>query len=217
MSVVARTQRAWRNSGWHGVLFGALAAFGVRSAGWFVRVLDPHEAPPPCPDRIEPRFLETDDWPLLQGLRDTLNRQEFQRRLAQGDWCAAVVRDGCAVAASWLTFRHSAQSHLGVELHLPPGGIYTFDAYVKPQLRGRRYHGVLGANLRTRACTHGARHAHSLVGFENRPSTRAMRRLGYRRVGWIVSIGIRDWRVRCCKGPGGWQFGRHITLHSPQG
>ena len=177
---------------------------------WIISYAIDPAAPLPRPQvDVEIRLLDPADHAAAEDLariyRVPASAQGILDRMRDRDYCFAAYAAGSPVAYAWFSYKDTVQEFDTDFLRLQPGEVYIHDAYTVPSLRGQSIFPLIKAHgAREMARLRGARSVLSYVKIQNKPSLRASRKLGGRRVGWFLYLRL---------------FGRHMPLelrHKPR-
>ena len=124
---------------------------------------------------------------------------KIRKRLERGDICFAMNHEGQMIHVCWVTRGPAWVDYLDCEILLPAGAGYAYEAFTKPQFRGR---GVAGARTRLMEgplMEAGYRSVISAIGPENRTALHFNMGAGHRVVGLIGYWRFARWRRYFCR------------------
>jgi hypothetical protein len=150
--------------------------------------------------KYEFRFLKADE--VAKFARDASNDLDSEMiKRAQGDrdLCFAALCDGRLAAYGWYALNSIEPEHnFGVAMSYPSTVAYMYKGFTHPDFRGARLHGLgMGLALQNLA-DFGVTSLVSTVGWTNEASMKSCDRLGYERVGRIVTTGGAAFRLKRC-------------------
>lgn len=143
--------------------------------------------------------LTTSDLNRYGRFQPDADLDEIAARLARGDMCLGMIHTGELIHACWVRRGRAHIEYLDCEFELPSDVGYAYEAYTKPEFRGR---GVAGARARlmeaplSRA---GYRAVLSAISPENGASLYFNRQAGHKVVGLIGWLGLGPWRWYFCR------------------
>jgi hypothetical protein len=117
---------------------------------------------------------------------------EHVERAARGqDLCFAALHGDKLAAYGWYALGSIEGEHCdGVNLSFPADVAYMYKGFTHPDFRGQRLHGyAMRLALEKLAVEQGITHLVSTVGWTNWPSLKSCDRLGYERLGRMVTYG----------------------------
>ncbi len=141
---------------------------------------------------FEFRFLSANEIATLA--RDPSNDLDlsFADRADSGfDFCfAAVTQSGEFASYSWYAIDSiEAEHHAGVAMSLPPRTAYMYKAFTPPKFRGQRLYGATVDLAFRKLATRGITQLVTTVEWTNFASLRSCERMGFRRLGRLVTFG----------------------------
>jgi len=162
-------------------------------------------------DVVNPDLLESQDplqWQFLDERRlfelakdpeNILSESFLESALEKGDECYGAL-DGDALAAyGW--YSNKPTNDDGLTVHFTPDYIYMYKGVTKRNYRGKRLHGI-GMNRALREYLgRGFKGIVSHVASHNYSSIRSACRLGYRDIGYVITLKI----------------GSHVLAHATRG
>lgn len=197
LTAIRRALRVGRDEGLRSLAVRSLAATCYARLVLLERRLDdPADPLPELVGALELEFgrLTGADAEEYAALVPWSGVEEVPRRLRAGELGFSIRHRGRLVGVSWAVFGVRRISHLHGSLALAPDEALIEAAYVAPELRGK---GVAAEGGRDRlSCLReaGYRRAIALVLPENTAGFGPPVRLGYRRAGMLVSIGLGERR-----------------------
>ncbi len=141
--------------------------------------------------RFEFRFLRADEVRRFAENSDLKLSSELAARIEAGrDMCFAALEGERLAAYGWYALDCIEGEHnFGVPMSFPADAAYMYNGFTHPDYRGLRLHGrVMGLALLGLEAK-GVTRLVSTVDWTNHPSLRSCQRLGYERLGRIVTIG----------------------------
>lgn len=120
----------------------------------------------------------------------------LQRALSKHNQCLAAFYGERLAGYSWYA-RNSVdgKDHLGVSMSFPSDVVYMYNAFTHPDFRGRRLFSV-GVGLAAKElAAQGATKMIASVNSTNFASLRSCKRLGFRELGRIWTLGSGDHRL----------------------
>ncbi|MDA1314461.1 MAG: hypothetical protein O2968_14065 [Acidobacteria bacterium] len=143
--------------------------------------------------------LATSDLDCYSRFQPDADLAEIRRRLRRGDICLAMNHEGEIIHACWIRRGRARSEYLDCEVELPPDTGYAYEAFTKPEFRGRGVANA-GAHLMEAPLVEaGYRTVLSMIGPENYASLRFTQQAGHRIVGRIGYRGLGPWRRYFCK------------------
>lgn len=141
--------------------------------------------------KFEFRFLDTHE--IAEFAKDPgsdLDDKMVERAAGGLDLCFAALCDGRLAAYGWYALDAiEAEHNFGVGMSYPSTVAYMYKGFTHPDFRGARLHG-LGMGLALKNLKQfGVTALVSTVGWTNEASLRSCDRLGYERVGRIITTG----------------------------
>jgi len=136
-------------------------------------------APTPTPEDLVFKVADPTDAPAYARDIGTDSAVTFRSRLAGGALCFLVVQGRLIVHATWGTYSSAWTRELQRYFCPPPGDLYVYESYTRPEVRGR---GVYTFALRRIAAWAGARGTKRLwvaVEHDNPPSLKAVATAGF--------------------------------------
>ncbi len=166
------------------------------------------------------RFLRAEEVRRFAENPDLKLSSELAARIEAGrDMCFAALEGERLAAYGWYAIDCIEGEHnFGVPMSFPADAAYMYNGFTHPDYRGLRLHGrVMGLALKALQAK-GVTRLVSTVDWTNHPSLRSCQRLGYERLGRIVTIGGELAMV--LKSPvaamsRGVRFGRQADRRSP--
>ncbi len=141
--------------------------------------------------RFEFRFLRAEEVRRFAEDPDVDLSSELAARIEAGrDMCFAALEGERLAAYGWYAIDCIEGEHnFGVPMSFPADAAYMYNGFTHPDYRGLRLHGrVMGLALLALEAK-GVTRLVSTVDWTNHPSLRSCQRLGYERLGRIVTIG----------------------------
>jgi hypothetical protein len=125
-----------------------------------------------------------------------LDAEMIQRAEGGRDLCFAAISGGRLAAYGWYAVEGIESEHnFGVAMSYPSTVAYMYKGFTHPDFRGARLHGLgMGLALQNLA-DFGVSALVSTVGWTNEASMKSCDRLGYERLGRIVTTGGENFRV----------------------
>jgi len=173
----------WREAGWRGVWFGALARARLYRR---LELVELSLVPPPP-------LLETPltlDFGFLAESED----DDARARLERGDRCFVAREAGAIVSSRWIAEQRAYVAYLDAWLDLEPDEVYLSETYTDPARRGHGVSGAAGTRLAAALATEGRRAIVAGVLQENPAGVRAYEKAGYRPIGRIGYVKLGPWR-----------------------
>ena len=147
--------------------------------------------------KFEFRFLEAHEVAkFAEEPSNDLDAAMIDRAAGGRDLCFAAINDGRLAAYGWYALDAiEAEHNFGVAMSYPSTVAYMYKGFTHPDFRGAKLHGVgMGLALKNLA-QWGVTSLVSTVGWLNDASMRSCDRLGYERLGRIVTIGGASFRL----------------------
>jgi ribosomal protein S18 acetylase RimI-like enzyme len=128
------------------------------------------------------RFAEDPSHHLTPAMAD--------RIAAVGNLCFAALSGTRLASFSWYAFGSIEPEHsAGVRFSFPPDVAYMYHAFTHPDFRGRHLHGHCMTRALCALQPRGIRKLAGLVHWTNDASLRSCVRLGYQRLGCLITLG----------------------------
>lgn len=186
-----RAERGWRAALEAGVDRVGKAAVGLQviEVVWLesLHVRDMSDVDP----RFAFRFLRADEIRRYAGDPELKLTADLAARIEAGrDLCFAALDGNRLAAYGWYALDSIEGEHnFGVAMSFPADAAYMYNGFTHPEYRGLRLHGrVMGLALKALA-SRGVTSLVSTVDWTNHASLRSCERLGYSRLGRMVTIG----------------------------
>jgi hypothetical protein len=141
--------------------------------------------------KFEFRFLAAGEVAsFAEEASNDLDGQMVERAAGGRDLCFAALCDGRLAAYGWYALDAiEAEHNFGVAMSYPSDVAYMYKGFTHPDFRGARLHGIgMGRALRELG-QFGVSRLVSTVGWTNEASMKSCDRLGYERLGRIVTTG----------------------------
>lgn len=121
----------------------------------------------------------------------------FAERLrSERQLCFASFCDGKLATHGWYALGSiDAEQNAGVTMAYPADTACLFRGFTHPDFRGQLIHGAIRPQLLAALAEHGITKIVALVSWTNWPSLRYCYRVGYRDVGYLITIGPRRHRL----------------------
>jgi hypothetical protein len=116
---------------------------------------------------------------------------EFPARAQSGhDVCLAALRGDRLASYSWYAFRSiEGRHHVGVSMSYSANTAYMYNAFTRPEYRGRRLYGI-GITLALRELAErGVTQLITTVNCANFASLQSCRRIGFENIGRLCTFG----------------------------
>jgi RimJ/RimL family protein N-acetyltransferase len=139
------------------------------------------------------RFLSRDE---LDGFSSKdpsleLTRDFIALAFARGDKCYGFVQDGVLGAYAWYSTSPTPVQD-SLVAHFDRSRVYMHKAVTAPAFRGQRLYGIgVERALQTLVGERTAVGLISCVQIHNHPSQKALKRIGFRTIGWTMVLGWR--------------------------
>jgi RimJ/RimL family protein N-acetyltransferase len=153
------------------------------------------------PEDLEFKSAEPSDAPAYSHDIGTDSVNTFRMRLSDNTVCFLVVRDGLVVHATWGTFSSAWTRELQRYFCPPPGDLYVYESYTRPEVRGRGVYPFALRQIARWAAERGIKRLWVGVEHDNPASLKAVAKAGFTPA-FEVSFGRR--------------LGR-LTVHPPAG
>jgi len=141
--------------------------------------------------RFEFRFLGAEEIRRFSTNPGLKLAQALADRIEAGrDFCFAALEGDKLAAYGWYALDCiEAEHNFGIPMSFHANTAYMYNGFTHPDYRGLRLHGrTMGLALRTLQAQ-GIMHLISTVDWKNEASLRSCDRLGYHRLGRIVTVG----------------------------
>jgi GNAT superfamily N-acetyltransferase len=194
-ATLERARRVHAESGWRGLLFGALAVTAYRRVTLIERCLDRPVEPAHPRIPVDTGALAPSDEGAYNALRPESPRGRFRQRLELGEVCIGSWHEGRLLAAGWLVMDRAPVPYLGLELPLGRDDAWSYDGFTQPELRRRGIGTARLAGLLQEASARGARRVLAAVLPENRDAFGPTNRTGWRTIATVRAVRMR---------PGSW-------------
>lgn len=144
------------------------------------------------------RFLDADEVAAFAAdSKNELDPSHAKRVRAGNDLCFAALDGGRLAAYGWYAARSIEPEHcFGVALSFPEHVAYMYKGFTHPEYRGQRLHGLIMGLALVALRDRGIRSLISTVHWTNWASLRSCDRLGYVRLGKIVTLGLGPLRIQ---------------------
>lgn len=149
-------------------------------------------------EKFQFRFLDTHEIAAFaQDPANDLDVEMVERAAGGLDLCFAALCDDRLAAYGWYALDAiEAEHNFGVAMSYPSTVAYMYKGFTHPDFRGARLHG-LGMGLALKNLKQfGVSALISTVGWTNEASLRSCDRLGYERLGRIVTTGGDAFRLQ---------------------
>lgn len=147
--------------------------------------------------QFEFRFLKSDEVArFASDPANDLDAAMVDRAAAGRDLCFAALAGDHLAAYGWYALNEiEAEHNFGVAMSYPANVAYMYKGFTHPEFRGARLHGLgMGLALKNLA-QFGVNRLVSTVAWTNNASMQSCNRLGYQRLGRIVTVGGTAFRV----------------------
>jgi RimJ/RimL family protein N-acetyltransferase len=143
------------------------------------------------PAGFEFRFLTPSDIAGFLSPTNELDERHVTRAERGHDLCFAALSGDRLAGFGWYALGSIEGEHCdGVNLSFPDDVSYMYKGFTHPDFRGQRLHGyAMRLALEALAAERGIEHLVSTVSWTNWPSLKSCDRLGYERLGRIVTYG----------------------------
>jgi hypothetical protein len=139
-------------------------------------------------------LLKEEDLPAYFQLRPDQDRNMIKRRLANGDQCFAVRREGLIVHSTWAATEQVYVPYLRRYLILKPEEIFFYDSFTSPAHRNRNLAQARGVYVFQHYLGLGYRRAIAVVALENKAGLGVPKALGYHPIGLYVCLRLGPWQ-----------------------
>ena len=136
MGIARRTAEVLRTEGLRGLWWRGLGVTVYRRLTIVARPVDLGPATRATRVAVTPELLGRETVGDYLALRRDTPAAEVERRLATGQRCVLVRREGAPVAARWFATGFAEMPYLDLVSELPDGVAYVYDAYTAPGARG---------------------------------------------------------------------------------
>jgi len=171
-----------------------------RRAVVVVRPIDAMIHEPKSPFPILIALLKKEDLPAYFQLRPDQDRNVIERRLANGDQCFVVWREGVLVHSTWAAREQAYVPYLRRYLILKPEEIFFYDSFTLPVYRNRNLAQARGVYVFRHYLGLGYRQAIAVIALENKVGLGVPKALGYHPIGLYACFRLgpwqRDWEER---------------------
>jgi RimJ/RimL family protein N-acetyltransferase len=143
------------------------------------------------PEGFEFRFLSADEVAAFAAPENELDERHVRRAQQGHDLCFAAISDERLAGYGWYALGSIEGEHCdGVNLSFPSDVSYMYKGFTHPDFRGLRLHGfAMRLALEALAAEYDVRSLVSTVDWTNLASLKSCDRLGYQRLGRIVTYG----------------------------
>ena len=117
----------------------------------------------PVDSRLETRTATMSDLPALKKLVRRDHAKEFKKNFNRGDTCIVTLLEDTIVAYVWVTAQDYYDSYTRRTIHLAPGEGFGYDAYSRPDWRGKGIRTFLQAEERRKCREMGCRRFKFLI------------------------------------------------------
>jgi RimJ/RimL family protein N-acetyltransferase len=181
--VIDRITRVWREAGFCGVWFGALARINVYRRLELVEL-----------DLTTLPALAETPFPLDFGFMSHQDTDEARLRFARGDRCFAAWSGDEIVSTRWIAEGRGYVVYLDRWVALESNDVYLYETHTQPEHRGHGVSAAAGTRLAADLAAEGKHRILAAVLSENRAGRRAYEKAGYRRTGTIGYVRLGPWR-----------------------
>jgi GNAT superfamily N-acetyltransferase len=199
-----RTLEVWRTEGLRGLWWRGLGVTVYRRLMLVARRIESEPPRRVASADVTPELLTRETVGDYLAMRRDTAAEEVERRLATGQRCVLVRRDGAPVSARWFATGFAEIHYLDLVFDLPEGVAYVYDVYTAAAARGL---GISAAvipyyerMLRDAGC-------HTLLGSampENRAGRALVGGAGYEPVGTLGCVRVGSLRVPVRRLPDGY-------------
>ncbi len=133
---------------------------------------------------FETGFLEAEDMGLISSARDWHEKEFYIRKLAKGDKCFGIKKDGRLAGFTWADFDEF--SYDGERFRLNPGEAYLYDMWTIEAFRGLGLAPLLRYRFYEALHRMGIKKIYSTTAYFNTPSVKFKAKLGAR----CVKLGL---------------------------
>lgn len=137
-------------------------------------------------------------------LRGDTPAAEVERRLATGQRCVLVRREGAPVSARWFATGFAEIEYLDLVFDLPAGAAYVYDVYTGPEARGLGISAAVAPYYEQMLRDAGCRTLLGTAMPENRAGRGLVGGAGYEPVGTLGCVRLGPLRVPVKRLPGGY-------------
>lgn len=189
-----RTVEVLREEGIKSFWFKLLSEMGYRRVLWLKRSLEE-----PIPD-VKPRLpvniglLKKTEVDEYIGFHTELQSSYLVSRLDVGHWCFVARYKGQMISATWATTLQTSNSYLAHEIRLRPGEVYIYYSFTSPGFRGFSVTPTIYVAMMRYFRDTGYQRMICWVLPENKPSLKALLKVGFRPLGMMRYIKIGLWR-----------------------
>src|SRR3990170_2383269 len=189
-----RAVEVLREEGIKSFWFKLLSEMGYRRVLWVTRSLEER-----IPD-VKPRLpvtiglLKKTEVDEYLAFRPNVDLSLIIDRLNAGHWCFVAHHRARLISASWATIHQTSSSYLAREICLKPGEVYTYDSFTSPDLRGLSVSPAIRVAMMRYFRDTGYQRMLGWVLPENKPSLKALLKVGFRPLGMMRYIKIGLWR-----------------------
>jgi RimJ/RimL family protein N-acetyltransferase len=193
-NVVERAVRVLREEGIKSFCFKLLGEIGYRRYLLLERSLEepiPH-AETHLPITIELlKKAEADEYSMF---RVKVRPSEIVDRLNAGQWCFVARHEGKLISGSWAGVHTARSYYLNREIRLGQDEVYVYGSFTKPDFRGLFISPTIKVAMMRYFRDTGYRRMICWVSPENRPSLKALQKVGFRPLGIMGYLKIGPWR-----------------------
>ncbi len=147
--------------------------------------------------QFEFRFLKSDEVAKFAAEQaNDLDAAMLERAATGRDLCFAALTGDRLAAYGWYALKEiEAEHNFGVAMSFPANVAYMYKGFTHPEFRGARLHGLgMGLALKNLA-QFGVNRLVSTVAWTNTASMQSCDRIGYQRLGRLVTIGAKTFHV----------------------
>ncbi len=140
------------------------------------------------------RWLRPEEAAEIAGFHPAIPEAEVRRRLAQGQRCWVLERDGRMAHALWVTGGSAWIEYLEMELPLEQGEAYVFNSYTPREQRGRGFASAALSAVRQALQQEGYTRVAGCIQPDRSVAYPPVYRAGFRPYGYLGWCGIGGWR-----------------------
>lgn len=138
---------------------------------------------------IDVRLAQNDDKPLLRlAKRSRFGVARARKMLKAGHLCFLAEKNGDVVSFTWFSFDDVYIHELERIMRINSDSVYAYGSYVVPEYRGLRIFPETFVEGLDYLFQNGIIQIYSLINPRNIPSQRAVKKIGFRKIGEITLV-----------------------------
>jgi ribosomal protein S18 acetylase RimI-like enzyme len=160
----------------------------------FSRQMENISSPANLPFPIDITTLQEKDLPAYHRFRPEQNPRMIRKRIADGDQCFLVRREGQIVHSGWVATGRKLEPYLRCPLILQPDEIFLYDHYTHPSFRGNGLAQARDICVLRRYREKGYQRSLAVVAVENKRAFRPFEAIGYLPIGMFKCLRFGPWQ-----------------------